>query len=147
MGLFGFWNKKGIEEKTDKRKVETQEIGVEEIKRRWEEAYRANPHLYEKEEEGKLIVSFALTEDTDSLFPYYPEKQWKVPDKEISLWMITMISLTNPEGGVIGQMEYHEAMNRLQPYILANADGWVFIRAMTHAELDALFGNLPRKLI
>ena len=133
--------------KSETAPAENDEPTIDEIKRRWQSAYRANPHLYEKEDEGKLIVSFALTEDTDSLFPYFPEKQWQVSGKEIGLWLMNFVSLTNPQGGIIGQMEYHEAMKRLQPYVLANADGWVLIRAMTHAELDALFGNDPRKLV
>ena len=124
-----------------------QDVNINDLEQRWSEAYQANPRVYENEADGSIIVGFALTEDTDSLFPYFPEKQWKLSGKEISLWMITMVSLTNPQGGVIGEMEYHEAMKRLEPYILANAEGWVLIRAMSHAELDSLFDGLPRKIV
>ena len=117
-----------------------------EIEKRWQEAYRANPHVYEKDD-GSILVSFALTEDTDSIFPLEPEKQWDIKGKEISLWMITMVSLTNPEGGIIGQMEYHEAIKRLKPYMIASADNWTMIMAMTHKELDSLFEGLPRSLV
>ena len=34
----------------------------------WQDAYRANPGVYEKADSG-ILVSFALTEDTPSLFP------------------------------------------------------------------------------
>lgn len=51
---------------------------------------------------------------------------------------ISLISLTNPKGGVIGQVEYHEAMKRLTPYILAQNGNWVLIRKMTHRELQGL---------
>ncbi|MDE7230866.1 MAG: hypothetical protein K2N56_10340 [Oscillospiraceae bacterium] len=44
------------------------------LNKRWQEAYQANPHLYQNDE-GSLIVGFALTEDTDSLFLIVPEKQ------------------------------------------------------------------------
>ena len=57
-----------------------------------------------------------------------------------------MVSLTNPQGGIIGQMEYHEAIKRLKPFILTEIDNWALIRAMTHKELDSLFGDLPREL-
>ena len=75
-----------------------------------------------------------------------PEEQWAIEGKTISEWIITMVSLTNPQGGIIGQMEYHEAIKRLEPFILMKKDNWALIRAMTHEELDSLFGNLPRKL-
>ena len=110
-----------------------------------QEAYQANPKCYEKED-GTLLIGFALTEDTDSLFPIVPEEQWAIEGKTISEWIITMVSLTNPQGGIIGQMEYHEAIKRLEPFILMKKDNWALIRAMTHEELDSLFGNLPRKL-
>ena len=106
---------------------------------------RDSPKCYEKED-GTLLIGLALTEDTDSLFPIVPEEQWAIEGKTISEWIITMVSLTNPQGGIIGQMEYHEAIKRLEPFILMKKDNWALIRAMTHEELDSLFGNLPRKL-
>lgn len=119
----------------------------EEIYRRWEEAYRANPRIYEKKD-GTLIVGFALTEDTDSIFPICPENQLAIDieGKTISEWIITMVSLTNPQGGIIGQMEYHEAVKRLEPFFIARADDWALIRAMSHEELSSLFKNSPRTL-
>ncbi|MBD5081372.1 MAG: DUF4299 domain-containing protein [Ruminococcaceae bacterium] len=138
MGLF---SKKS--NKADNKK----ELTAEEVKKRWEDAYRANPNVYEKEGEEGLLVGFALTEDCDSIFPLVPEEQWAIEGRTIGLWMITMVSLTNPQGGIIGQMEYHEAMKRLQPYFIARSDNWVMIRAMTHEELDGLFDGLPRKLV
>ena len=107
------------------------------IEKLLQEAYQVNPKCYEKED-GTLLIGLALTEDTDSLFP--------IEGKTISEWIITMVSLTNPQGGIIGQMEYHEAIKRLEPFILMKKDNWALIRAMTHEELDSLFGNLPRKL-
>ena len=115
------------------------------IEKLLQEAYPANPKCYEKED-GTLLIGLALTEDTDSLFPIVPEEQWAIEGKTISEWIITMVSLTNPQGGIIGQMEYHEAIKRLEPFILMKKDNWALIRAMTHEELDSLFGNLPRKL-
>lgn len=142
MGLFNFKksNAKGS-------KAPDQSISREEIDRRWKEAYHANPKVYEKEGDGTLLVSCALTEDTDSLFPVSPEKQWAIEGKTISEWMITMVSLTNPQGGIIGQMEYHEAMQRLQPFIIARGGDWVLIRAMSHNEMDSLFEGLPREMV
>ncbi|EKC43287.1 hypothetical protein OBE_18082, partial [human gut metagenome] len=44
------------------------------------------------------MIGLALTEDTDSLFPIVPEEQWAIEGKTISEWIITMVSLTNPQG-------------------------------------------------
>ena len=115
------------------------------IEKLLQEAYQANPMCYEKKD-GTLMIGLALTEDTDSLFPIVPEEQWAIEGKTISEWIITMVSLTNPLGGIIGQMEYHEAIKRLEPFILMKKNNWALIRAMTHEELDSLFGNLPREL-
>ena len=123
----------------------SQNLTAEEINALWTDAYQASPKVYEKED-GTLLAAFALTEDCDSLFPVIPEKQWALKDKVISEWMINMVSITNLRDGIIGQMEYHEAMNRLTPFIIARKDNWVLIRKMTHQELDSLFGDLPRNL-
>lgn len=109
----------------------------------WQEAYRANPHVYEKD--GSVVVGLALTETTDSLFPLAAEKQWAIRDRAVDKWFISMVSLTRDS--VIGTMEYHEAMNRLKPYFLAEKDGWVLIRGLTDAEMEALFEGLPRNVI
>lgn len=137
MGLFKFI----------KNKDTTITDNKDDINKRWKEAYQANPKVYEKEEDDTLIVSFALTEDTDSLFPIVPEEQWALNGKKISLWMITIISLTKTKGEIIGEIEYHEAIKRLQPFIIATNGNWALIRAMTHDELDNLFKDLPRKLV
>ena len=121
-------------------------MDIKELIQLWQGAYRANPGVYEKADSG-ILVSFALTEDTPSLFPLLPEKQWALPGKTIGLWMITMVSLTNPLGGIIGQMEYHQAIGRLEPFILLKRGNWALIRGMTHQELDSLFAGLPRKII
>lgn len=130
MGLF-HWGKKTGTPQQEKH------LTQEELTKIWKEAYQANPKVYEKED-GTLLAGFALTEDCDSLFPVVPEEQWAIKDKTISEWSISLISLTNPKGGVIGQVEYHEAMKRLAPYILAQNGNWVLIRKMTHGELQGL---------
>lgn len=130
MGLFHWGKKTGTPQ-------QGKHLTQEELTKIWKEAYQANPKVYEKED-GTLLAGFALTEDCDSLFPVVPEEQWAIKDKTISEWCISLISLTNPKGGVIGQIEYHEAMKRLAPYILARNGNWVLIRKLTHGELQGL---------
>ncbi len=109
----------------------------------WQEAYRANPLVYEKD--GRVVVGFALTETADSLFPLAAEKQWAIEGKTIDLWFISIVSITKE--GVLGTMEYHEAMKRLKPYFLTEKDGWVLIRGLSLDEMDALFEGLPRDIV
>ena len=119
MGLFGL----------GKKKTEA-DLSREETARRWKDAYRANPKVYE---------------DVDTLLPLYPESQWAVDGQPVRDWILSMVSVT--EKRVLGQMEYPEAMKRLRPFSLADSEGWILIRAMTHAELDKLFEGLPRQLL
>lgn len=118
-------------------RMKKQERSKESLNVHWENAYRANPRVYEKED-GTLLAGFALTEDCDSLFPIVPEEQWAIEGKSISQWCISLVSLTNPKGGIIGQVEYHEAMTRLRPFVLAQNGNWVLIRGLTHQELKRL---------
>ena len=122
------------------------EIPFEELNARWQEAYQANPHVHTMDEDDSIIVSFALTEDTDSLFPVVPEEQWQIEGQTIDKWIISIVSITK-DWSVIGIIEYHEAMNRLEKYFLAQKDGWALIRGLTYEELDALFEGLPRNAL
>lgn len=133
MGLFGF----------GKKQPEKRDPGQEEIARRWNDAYRANPQVYQKD--GALLGSCTLTEDVDTILPLRPESQWAVDGKPVSDWILGMVSIT--EKRVLGQMAYPEAMARLRPFSLASSGDWILIRAMTHDELDGLFEGLPRQLI
>lgn len=109
----------------------------------WQEAYKANPHVYEKD--GKIVVGLALTETTDSLFPLAAEKQWAINGKTIDRFFISMVSIT--KDSVLGTIEYGEAMKRLEPYFLAQKDGWVLIRGLSLDEMEALFEGLPRDVV
>lgn len=109
----------------------------------WQEAYKANPHVYEKD--GKIVVGLALTETTDSLFPLAAEKQWAINGKKIDRFFISMVSIT--KDSVLGTIEYGEAMKRLEPYFLAQKDGWVLIRGLSLDEMEALFEGLPRDVV
>lgn len=119
------------------------DISREELNARWKDAYQANPRVYEKDD--TVIVAFALTETADSLFPLVPEEQWAIEGKTIDKWIISMVSLTKDE--VLGQIEYHQAMERLKPYFLAEKDGWVLIRGLTLDEMESLFEGIPRSAL
>ncbi|MCM1090904.1 MAG: DUF4299 domain-containing protein [Muribaculum sp.] len=111
---------------------------------RWNDAYRANPHLYETED-GGLLVNFALTEDTDSIFPLAPEEHWAVEGKTINKWILSIVSIT--KDGVIGTIEYHKAIERLKEHFLVEKDGWALIEGLNLNELEELFEGLPRNAL
>lgn len=116
----------------------------EKLNERWKEAYVANPRVYEHED-GTIIVGFALTEDTDSLFPLVPEEQWAIEGKTIGKWIISIVSITRD--AVLGTIEYHQAMERLKPHFLADKDGWTLIGGLTDEQLEGLFEGLPRNVV
>ena len=140
MGLFGFGKKQ-----REKAPPETKTLSQEETARRWKEAYRANPQVYQKKDGGSLLGSCTLTEDVDTLLPLHPESQWAVNGSPVQDWILSMVSIT--EKRILGQMEYQEAMRRLRPFSLAMSEDWILIRAMTHVQLDGLFEGLPRQLV
>ena len=130
MALFGF----------GKKKPEAQAQRQEETARRLQDAYRANPQVYQKE--GALMGSCTLTESVDTLPPLHPEAQWAVDGRPIEDWILSLVSVT--EKRVLGHLAYQAAMERLAPFSLAASEGWVLIRAMTHAELERLAADLPQ---
>jgi hypothetical protein len=134
MGLFGF----------GKRQPEKEVSGREEASRRWKDAYRANPQIYQKKDSGALLGNCTLTEDVDTLLPLHPQRQWAANGRPVPEWILSIVSIT--ENRILGQLEYQEAMKRLLPFSLAKSEDWVLIRAMTHQELDGLFEGLSRQL-
>ena len=139
MGLFNFGKKKP--EKPPEQPGLTQEEAV----RRWRDAYRANPQVYQKQGSDTLLGSCTLSEGVDTLLPLLPERQWAVNGKPVQDWILSLVSIT--EQRVLGQIEYQEALTRLRPFSPAASEGWILIRGMTHAELDGLLEGLPRQLI
>lgn len=139
MGLFNFGKKKAG------KQSEQPSLTQEEVVQRWKDAYRANPQVYQKNDAGALLGSCTLSEGVDTLLPLHPENQWAADGRPIPDWILSIVSIT--EKWVLGQMEFQEAMTRLRPFALAESEGLILIRAMTHAELDKLFDGLPRQLV
>ena len=64
MGLFHFGKKE------PKKQPEQPGLPPEEAARRWKDAYRANPQVYQKQD--ALLWSCTLTEGVDTLLPLQP---------------------------------------------------------------------------
>ena len=99
----------------------------------WQRAYEANPQAFELEE-GGLMAGFTLTETVDTILPVAPEAQYEIEGESISLWALTFFSLTRDE--VLGTLEYHRALRRLQPYLTDAREGSLLIRGLTLEEME-----------
>lgn len=136
MGLFGFGKKK-----PQKDAPAQSAPGPEETARRWQEAYRANPRFYQRQDGGEPLGSCTLTEGADTLLPLHPETQWGIDGKPVPTWILTVVSLT--ENRVLSQTNYQEALARLLPDSLAKSEDWILIRALTCEELKKRFPEGP----
>ena len=104
----------------------------------WSQAYEAKPHVFELENNG-LMISFAFSETVDTILPVAPEKLYKIEGETVSLWALTFFSLTKDEN--LGFLEYHEALQRLQPYILETRDDYILIRGLSLAEMECVLSE------
>lgn len=140
----GFWEFPEDRDEAIDLAFRTAEVALNTTEFRWRDAYRANPRIYETED-GGLLVNFALTEDTDSIFPLAPEEHWAVAGKTINKWILSIVSIT--KDGVIGTIEYHKAIERLREHFLVEKDGWALIEGLNLNELEELFKGLPRNAL
>ena len=104
----------------------------------WSQAYEANPHVFELEN-GGLMVSFTLSETVDTILPAAPETLYEIEGETISLWALTFFSLTKEEN--LGFLEYHQALQRLRPYILGTRGGYLLIRGLSLAEMECVLSE------
>ncbi len=104
----------------------------------WSQAYEATPHAFEREN-GGLMVSFTLSETVDTILPAAPETLYEIEGERVSLWALTFFSLTKEEN--LGSLEYHQALQRLQPYILETRGDCLLIRGLSLAEMGRVLSG------
>ena len=80
------------------------------------------------------MVSFALSETVDTILPAAPETLYEIEGETISLWALTFFSLTKDE--TLGFLEYHKALQRLQPYILETRGDCILLRGLSLVEME-----------
>lgn len=98
----------------------------------WSEAYKANPHVFERED-STLMVNFTLTDTVDTVLPKEPEKLYAVDGKEITLWALSFFSYDDKKN--IGSLEYHAALQALQEYVVEERDDYVLLRGLGIEEM------------
>ena len=108
------------------------EFHMTENHERWDGAYKASPKAY-KTPEGKLMLSFTLTEDTDTILPMYPSMMYKVQGQTVEDIRLGLFSLS--EDRVLGQIPYQDAAAVLGAYAVEAHTPYVMIRGMSNSEL------------
>lgn len=104
----------------------------------WSEAYEAKPHVFELEN-GGLMVSFTFSETVDTILPAAPETLYEIEGETISLWALTFVSLTKEEN--LGFLEYHKALQRLQPYIVKTRGDYILVRGLSLTEMEHILAE------
>ena len=104
------------------------------LQRRWEEAFESMPKLYETPE--GLMVSFTLSEDTDTILFKEPWENFELEDDEEAEWRISFFSIS--ENKPLGYLEYKEALEKLQDYALMQSEERILIKSMSLKELEGL---------
>ncbi len=99
----------------------------------WENAYVGNPNFYNGKD-GKPFGAFALTEDTLTSFPKNPKPLYKVDNTEVDEWKLIFVSTTN--NGVLGDMDYYEAINKLMKFVVDENDNNILIKGLSLEELN-----------
>ena len=99
----------------------------------WDDAYKANPHFYSKDD-GSPFGAFALTEDIETILLKDP--RLAVDGKEITDYKLMLVSTT--KDGVIGDVDYFEALSKLDQFKLDENENEILIKALALEELESL---------
>lgn len=99
----------------------------------WKSAYIGNPKFY-KGKDGKTFGAFALTENTLTSLSKNPRALYKIDNIEIDEWKLMLISATN--NGVLGDIDYYKAINKLRKFIIAENDNNILIKGLSLEELN-----------
>ena len=99
----------------------------------WKNAYMVNPNFY-KGKDGKPFGAFALTENTLTSLSKNPKALYKIDDTEVDEWKLMLVSTTN--NGVLGDMDYYEAINKLMKFVVDENDNNILIKGLSLEELN-----------
>lgn len=107
----------------------------------WTDAYEARPHVFECND-GTLMVNFTLTDTVVTILPKAPEELYAVDGHNINLWVLTFFSYDDEQN--IGMLEYHAALQLLQPYVVDEADGHLLLRGLSLEEMKQVLAQAER---
>ena len=99
----------------------------------WSNAYTGKPNFY-KGNDGKPFGAFGLTENTLTSLPKNPKALYKIDNTEVAEWKLMFVSTTN--NGVLGDIDYYKAINKLMKYVIDEKDNNILIRGLSLKELN-----------
>lgn len=100
----------------------------------WESARVAEPMgLSEAEHSG----AFILNTGESTILSQSPAEDFEINTNVIQGWKIIFVDAEQ----TIGELDYEDALKKLQPYQLDQQNGSLLIKALSRAEVDKLLEN------
>lgn len=99
----------------------------------WRSAYIAKPQFYAKPD-GAVFGAFALTEETETVFPKAPH--YAINGKAITEYRLMIVSTS--KHATMGDCDYFAALQKLEPYQMDSNAEAVLIRGLSFAELEGV---------
>ena len=121
MGLLDKWKSKGVPKAAPAD---------------WDNAFKANVNCYGKEGE-EPFGALVLTEDTPTILPKEPWKQYALDGRPLTDWKLVLVSITKK--GVVGIIDYAAAMEKLTAYLWDQRQDCVLTWGLSLAQLETLF--------
>lgn len=101
----------------------------------WDKAFSANVRFYGREGEGPF-GALVLTEGVETILPTAPWEKYGLDGKPVADWRLVLVSITSQ--GILGMMDYREAMARLEPYLQGRREGQILTKGLTKAQMERL---------
>lgn len=101
----------------------------------WSQAYTAKPHFYETPD-GTPFGAIALTEETETILPKAPQRQYQVDGQPVEMWKLVLVS--TKQDCIIGECDYARALKKLERYALDTQESTFLIKKLSLNDLEAL---------
>lgn len=100
----------------------------------WADAYWQKPKFYEENEE--LFGRFVLRDGRSSVLPKNPEMQYLVNGELVDHWRLYLYAYDTH--AVLGWAEYSEALKRIRPYVWAEKEKYILVKALNVKQLERI---------
>lgn len=101
----------------------------------WQTAFQVTPQFY-ADKEGVPFGAIAFTETTDTILPKTPQNLYAVDGKTVTTWRLMLVSTS--KDGIIGDLDYFEALKKLENKIVDENEKNVLVRGCTLKELESI---------
>lgn len=107
-------------------------------KQLWDTAYIAKPNFY-TDQNGSIFGAFALTENTTTILPNNPQRNYQVDGKSVTDWRLVFVSTT--EDAILFELNYFEAFTCLEEYIIDHDSKSTLIKGLSFEEIRSINHN------